>query len=157
MILLRCAEMSGHARAQHADDDVTDADVLQAAEFRRLLRRFLAHGDAAVRRTGLTPQRYLLLLAIEGASDTSRTRSIGQLAEDLQLAQSSVTELVDRAEAAGLVVRASADGDARTVLVRLSETGDDRLRAAVTAVRREREQLLEHLEQARSHFSGQYA
>jgi len=75
------------------------------------------------------------------------------LADDLQLAQSSATELVDRAEAAGLVVRASADGDARTVLVRLSAAGDDRLRAAIAAVRSEREQLLARLDEARSHLS----
>jgi DNA-binding MarR family transcriptional regulator len=133
---------------------VTDDEILRAAEFRRRLRRFLAHGDAAVRRAGLTPQRYLLLLAIEGAPDMTKTRSIGQLAEDLELAQSSVTELVDRAQTAGLVVRGPADGDARTVLVRLSEAGGDRLRAALVAVRSEREQLLEHLDEARSHFSA---
>ena len=135
------------------EQDVTQDEILQTAEFRRLLRRFLAHGDAAVREAGLTPQRYLLLLAIEGAADMSRTRSIGRLADDLQLAQSSVTELVDRAKAAGLVVRASADGDARTVLVRLSAAGNDRLRAAIAAVRSEREQLLARLDEARSHLS----
>jgi DNA-binding MarR family transcriptional regulator len=135
------------------EQHVTQNEILQTAEFRRLLRRFLAHGDAAVREAGLTPQRYLLLLAIEGAADMSRTRSIGQLADDLQLAQSSATELVDRAQAGGLVVRASADGDARTVLVRLSAAGDDRLRAAIAAVRSEREQLLARLDEARSHLS----
>ena len=86
---------------------IPQEEVLQAAEFRRLLRRFLAHGDAGVRRAGLTPQRYLLLLAVKGAPDRTETRSIGQLSDDLQLAQSSVTELVDRAEAAGLVARAT--------------------------------------------------
>ena len=45
---------------------VTLDEVLRAAEFRRLLRRFLAHGDVRVRQAGLTPQRYLLLLAIKG-------------------------------------------------------------------------------------------
>src|SRR5205085_10428535 len=97
--------------------DVDQHEVMRAAEFRRLLRRFTAHGDTAVRRAGLTPQRYLLLLAIKGAADGSQSRSIGQLTDDLQLAQSSVTEQVDRAEAAGLVVRAGAETDGRTVLV----------------------------------------
>lgn len=137
--------------------DVTRDEILRTAEFRRLLRRFLAHGDAAVRGAELTPQRYLLLLAIEGAPDMSQTRSIGQLAHDLQLAQSSVTELVDRAEGAGLVARVAADGDARTVLVRLTESGDDHLRAAIMAVRSEREQLLEHLDEAHSHLAGRHA
>ncbi len=131
---------------------ITKGEVLQAAEFRRQLRRFVAHGDAGVRQAGLTPQRYLLLLAVKGAPDGSETRSIGQLSDDLQLAQSSVTELVDRAEAAGLVARAPGDSDARTVLVRLQPTGEERLMAALTLVRAEREQLLEHLDRARHHL-----
>ncbi len=131
---------------------ITQAEVLQAAEFRRLLRRFLAHGDAGVRRAGLTPQRYLLLLAVKGAPDGSETRSIGRLSDDLQLAQSSVTELVDRAEAAGLVARAAGNSDARTVLVRLQPAGEERLMAALAAVRAEREQLLAHLDRARHHL-----
>jgi DNA-binding MarR family transcriptional regulator len=131
---------------------ITKDEVLQAAEFRRQLRRFLAHGDAGVRRAGLTPQRYLLRLADMGAPDGSETRSIGQLSDDLQLAQSSVTELVDRAEAAGLVVRATGDADARTVLVRLQPAGEERLMAALAVVRADREQLLEHLDRARHHL-----
>jgi DNA-binding MarR family transcriptional regulator len=131
---------------------ITKGEVLQAAEFRRQLRRFLAHGDAGVRRAGLTPQRYLLLLAVKGAPDGSETRSIGQLSDDLQLAQSSVTELVDRAEAANLVVRATGDADGRTVLVRLQPAGEERLMTALTVVRAEWEQLLERLDRARHHL-----
>lgn len=146
--------MARHHSAAPTDEHVTRDEILRAAEFRRLLRRFLAHGAAAVRQAGLTPQHYMLLLAIQGAPDMTETRSIGQLADDLQLARSSVTELVDRTEAAGLVVRTSADGDARTVLVRLSGAGNDRLRAAISAVRSEREQLLEHLDEVRSHLTA---
>jgi DNA-binding MarR family transcriptional regulator len=127
-------------------------EVMRAAEFRRLLRRFLAHGDLRVRQAGLTPQRYLLLLAIKGAPDGSQARSIGQLTDDLQLAQSSVTELVDRAEAARLVARASGSADARTVLVRLSPAGEERLSRALLSVRADREQLLAHLDRARLHL-----
>src|SRR6478609_5051774 len=131
---------------------ISQDEVLHAAEFRRLLRRFLAHGDVRVRGAGLTPQRYLLLLAVKGAPDRSETRSIGQLTDDLQLAQSSVTELVDRAETAGLVVRSAGDADARTVLVRLRPAGEERLAAALVAIRAEREQLLARLDRARHHL-----
>src|ERR1043165_3612786 len=89
------------------------ADVRDAAELRRRLRRFLAHGDAVVRRCGLTPQRYLLLLAVKGAPDGTEMRTIGGVADDLQLAQSSATELVDRAEQAGLVERTTSPDDCR--------------------------------------------
>jgi DNA-binding MarR family transcriptional regulator len=50
------------------------------------------------------------------------------------------------------VVRAAGNADARTVLVRLSPAGEDRLALALTAVRAEREQLLEHLDRARLHL-----
>jgi DNA-binding MarR family transcriptional regulator len=63
-----------------------------------------------------------------------------------------VTELVDRAEAAGLVARATGDADARTVLVRLEPAGEERLMAALVVVRAEREQLLAHLDRARHHL-----
>jgi DNA-binding MarR family transcriptional regulator len=131
---------------------VTLEEVLQAAEFRRRLRRFIAKGDTHVRRAGLTPQRYLLMLAIKGAPDGSEARTIGQLADDLALAQSSVTELVDRAAAVGLVVRVPGGDDARTVLVRLSDVGEDRLLRALVAVRADRQQLLEDLDGARHHL-----
>lgn len=132
--------------------DVPLEEILRAAEFRRRLRRFTAQGDAHVRQAGLTPQRYLLLLTIKGAPDGSETRTIGQLADDLQLAQSSVTELVDRAAAVGLVARTPGDDDARTVLVRLSPKGEERLLRALLAVRADREQLLAHLDGARPHL-----
>jgi len=137
---------------QPAGPSVPLDEVLRAAEFRRRLRRFIAHGDAHVRQAGLTPQRYLLLLAIKGAPDGSEARTIGQLADDLQLAQSSVTELVDRATTVGLVVRVPGDDDARTVLVRLSGKGEERLERALLAVRADREQLLAHLDGARRHL-----
>jgi DNA-binding MarR family transcriptional regulator len=136
-----------------ADHRIADLDeVLDAAEFRRLLRRFEAHVDAHVRKAGLTPQRYMLLLAIKGAPDASETRSIGQLAEDLQLAQSSLTELVGRAETAGLVVRVAGTEDGRTVLVRLSPAGETRLATALAAVRGERTELLDRLDRIRRHL-----
>lgn len=127
-------------------------EVARVAEFRAALRQFLRRAERNARGAGLTPQRYLLLLAVKGAPDRTETRSIGQLSDDLQLAQSSVTELVDRAEAAGLVARATGNSDARTVLVRLEPAGEERLMAALTSVRAEREQLLERLDRARHHL-----
>jgi DNA-binding MarR family transcriptional regulator len=125
----------------------------RAAELRRRLRRFLAHGDAAVRRCGLTPQRYLLLLAVKGAPDGTQTRTIGDVADDLQLAQSSATELVDRAEASGLVVRMASPHDGRVVRIKLSPAGEERLARAFGALSRDRLQLLEHLDHARMHLA----
>jgi DNA-binding MarR family transcriptional regulator len=124
------------------------SDVQDAAELRRGLRRFLAHGDAAVRRCGLTPQRYLLLLSVKGAPDGSESRSIGEIADDLQLAQSSTTGLVDRAEAAGLVARTFSPTDGRVVRLMLTPEGERRLTEAFTALTGDRAELLAHLEHA---------
>jgi DNA-binding MarR family transcriptional regulator len=130
------------------------ADVQEAAELRRRLRRFLAHGDSTVRSCGLTPQRYVLLLAVKGARDGSETRTIGGLAADLQLAQSSATELVDRAEAAGLIVRTASPHDGRVVTISLSDEGEARFAAAFRALGGGRAELLAYLDHARRHLAG---
>src|SRR5438094_1892685 len=78
-------------------------DVVRAAEFRAALRRFMHRSERIARRSGLTPQRYLLLLMIKGSPDRSEQSTVTELAERLQLAQSTVTELVSRAEEVGLV------------------------------------------------------
>jgi DNA-binding MarR family transcriptional regulator len=121
----------------------------EAAELRRRLRSFLSHADATVRGCGLTPQRYLLLLAIKGAPDGSQSRTVGDLAGDLGLAQSSATELVDRAAAAGLVERGDSPDDGRVVWLRLSEHGEQRLAEAFVALHEERHHLLAQLDHAR--------
>ena len=54
------------------------------------------------RAAGLTPQRYLLLLMIKGAPGGDEQSTVTELSERLQLAQSTVTELVSRAEEIGL-------------------------------------------------------
>src|SRR5881396_3113011 len=71
-------------------------EVARVAEFRASLRRFLRRSERNARAAGLTPQRYLLLLMIKGAADHSEQSTVTELAERLQLAQSTVTELVRR-------------------------------------------------------------
>lgn len=128
--------------------------VVVAAEFRAALRAFLRRSEVVARRSGLTPQRFLLLLMIKGASDRSERASIGDLIERLQLAQSSVTELVTRAEKVGLVEKQQSGPDRRVVSVRITEEGERRLTACFTALDPERRRLFEVLarvtEQARS-------
>src|SRR6476659_8735494 len=82
---------------------VSSDDYASAAEFRSLLRRFLRHSEEVSRRHGLTPQQYLLLLMIKASEGTQEPATIGRLVESLALTQSTVTELVQRAEEAGLV------------------------------------------------------
>jgi len=110
-----------------------------AAKFRAELRRFLRRSEDAARSSGITPRQHLLLLQIEGASD--QTTTVSELVSTLALTQSAVTELVQRAEAAGLVQRATSSEDARVVHLSLSELGKDRLAAVHDALGPERAQL----------------
>src|SRR4051794_10450698 len=130
--------------------DLQAAEVASVAEFRAALRKFLRRSERIARQSGLTPQRHLLLLMIKGAPDGSEKSTVTELAERLQLAQSTVTELVRRAEEAGLVEREQSSSDGRVAHLRLSAEGERRLTAAFTELDTERRQLREafaHLEQ----------
>jgi DNA-binding MarR family transcriptional regulator len=72
--------------------------MIAAAELRASLRRFFRTSERVARRAGLTPQRYLLLLLVKGMPDGSERATVGELTKRLQLAQGTVTELVQRAE-----------------------------------------------------------
>ena len=116
-------------------------DVVAVAEFRTALRRFLRRSERVARQSGLTPQRYLLLLMIKGAAGGTQQSTVTELADRLQLAQSTVTELVRRAEEVGLIVREPSPHDARVAHLRLTPEGDRRLMQSITLLTTERAQL----------------
>jgi DNA-binding MarR family transcriptional regulator len=115
--------------------------VARVAEFRAALRRFLRKSERVARASGLTPQRYLLLLMIKGAPNRSEQSTVTELADRLQLAQSSVTELVRRAEEVGLVRREASSADGRVAHLRLTPEGERRLARSFTSLAAEREEL----------------
>lgn len=114
---------------------------MHVAAFRAALRSFLRETERAARTNGLTPQRYLLLLMIKGAPDGSEQATVTDLVDRLGVAQSTVTELVNRAEEMGLVERAPADHDGRVAYLRLTDEGERLLAAAFTRLDVERAQL----------------
>ena len=118
-------------------------DVVAVAEFRTALRRFLRRSERVARQSGLTPQRYLLLLMIKGAAGGAQRSTVTELADRRQLAQSTVTELVRRAEETGLVAREQSAQDARVAHLRLTPEGDRRLMQSFTILATERAQLRE--------------
>ncbi len=126
-----------------AQDQLSTQDVIAVAEFRSALRHFLRRSEKIARRSGLTPQRYTLLMMIKGSRDGSEQSTVTELADRLQLAQSTVTELVRRAESAGLIEREQSQRDARVAHLRLTAEGDRRLMLSFTALEQEREQLRE--------------
>jgi DNA-binding MarR family transcriptional regulator len=116
-------------------------DVMAVAEFRAALRQFLRRSERVARQSGLTPQRHLLLMMIKGAPGADEQSTVTELSDRLQLAQSTVTELVRRAEEAGLVQRRQSPRDARVAYLRLSAEGERRLMLSFTALADERAQL----------------
>jgi len=132
----------------------TTEEAARVAEFRAALRRFLRITERNARAARLTPQRYLLLLMIKGAADHSERSTVTELAERLQLAQSTVTELVRRAEEIGLVERERSAVDGRIAHLRLTPEGERRLAEAFTSNDSERRALLEAFESLQGHVTA---
>lgn len=118
-------------------------DVIAVADFRAALRGFMRQSERIARHHGLTPQRYTLLLMIKGSPSGKEQSTVTELAERMQLAQSTVTELVSRAEEVGLVARAQSTDDARVAHLRLTEEGERRLMQSFTELAKERDQVRE--------------
>jgi DNA-binding MarR family transcriptional regulator len=104
-------------------EPLTKEDFEALARFRFAIRRYLRFSEETVRRHGVTPQQYQLMLALKGfpGRDWAVVREI---AERLQLRHHSVVELVDRAQSQGLVRRTTDPDDARAVRVTLTDHGE---------------------------------
>lgn len=131
--------------------DLTDKEYEALAGFRYALRRFLRFSEEQAREAGLTPNQHQLLLAVRGHPGPGAP-SATDLAERLQLRNHSVVELLDRAEAAGLVRRDKDPDDRRRQLVTLTDDGQALLgglssvhRAELRRFRRELNALLDEL------------
>jgi DNA-binding MarR family transcriptional regulator len=115
--------------------------VMRVAQFRVELRKFLHRHEQMSRAGGLTPQRYLLLLFVKGAPDGSERARLTDLAERLLLDRNTVTELVARTEADGLLRRSGSTEDRRSVYVRLTPEGERRLARVLDATDADRRAL----------------
>ncbi|HEY8409241.1 MAG TPA: MarR family transcriptional regulator [Gaiellaceae bacterium] len=120
--------------------------VIRIAAFRSQLRSFLRHSERRCLSLGLTPQRFVLLLLIDGAPDGSRRASFTDLAARLELERNTVTELCARAEEAGLIAREGSAVDKRVVYLRLTKDGDRLLQRALAETDDVRRELLEAFE-----------
>lgn len=122
--------------------------VRATAAFRASLRRFERTSERIGLERGLTPRRYLLLLMIKGAPDGSERATVSDLTDRMQLAQHTVTELVARADAAGLIRRERSADDGRVCYLRLTAEGERRLARAFSDLDTERRALMAALKQA---------
>ena len=102
---------------------LTQQDFERLLEFRVTLRRFQRWSEDQAQAEGLTHVQHQLLVAVKGHPG-NMPPTIGDLAGYLLLRPHSTVELVDRAEAAGLVERTPDGDDGRVVRVRLTIEGD---------------------------------
>ena len=102
---------------------LSQRDFERLLEFRGTLRRFQRWSEDQAQAAGLTQVQHQLLVAIKGHPG-GMLPTVGELAGYLFLRPHSTVELVDRAEAAGLVERTPDDDDGRVVRVRLTREGD---------------------------------
>ncbi|CCG02957.1 MarR family winged helix-turn-helix transcriptional regulator [Blastococcus saxobsidens] len=110
-------------------------DFEDLARFRFGIRRYLRFSEETVRRHGVTPQHYQLMLALKGFPERDWA-TVSELADRLQLRHHSVVELVNRAQAQGLVDRAPHPTDARAVRVVLTAEGE-RILGRLSALHRD--------------------
>jgi len=111
-------------------------DVRNLTRFRYAIRKLLRSSEEAARQIGLTPQQHQIMLGVAGFTGGG-SATIGELAEFLQVRHHTVVGLVDRAEALGLVRRATSAEDRREVEVTLTADGLRKLRALAPQHRKE--------------------
>lgn len=139
-------------RAGVAEREVSLREYMRLAEFRARLREFLRHSERTCARWDLTPQRYLLLLAIKGAPDGSERMSFTELSARLQLSRNTVTELCARAEEAGLVTREPSEVDLRVVYLRVTKEAERRLAGVIGESDSYRSELIASFEELTDSF-----
>jgi len=111
---------------------VSDDEYQRLLRFRTGLRRFERWSEQQAEAAGLTSAQHQLLLAVRGHPDR-RGPTIGEIAEYLMLRHHSTVELIDRAEAAGLVRRTPDTADRRVVRLRATPHGNAVLRRLTRA------------------------
>jgi DNA-binding MarR family transcriptional regulator len=138
-------------RAAKNRPNLAPADYELLAKFRYTLRKFLGFSEAAAVKHGVMPQQYQALLAIEGFPGRNWV-SVGELAEQMQVAHHSAVGLVDRMQTLGLVARTPSSEDRRRVQVSITPKGRAILEKLYLAHRKELQsvgpQLIELLRRA---------
>ena len=127
-----------------ASPRVTKKEYEKLAAFRFNLRQFLRFSEVAARSAGLTSQQHQALLSIKGFPD-GKVITIGELAEQLQVAHHTAVELVDRLTLGDLVLREASTVDRRHVHLKLTDRGVEILEALTWVHREELRRLSRRL------------
>lgn len=86
---------------------------------RRVIRATDLHSRNLIKTTGLTAPQLLLLLTIRDKGEVT----IGELAQDMNLSQATVTNILDRLEGRGYIYREKSSQDKRKVHAYLTDKG----------------------------------
>ncbi len=97
---------------------------------RQIIRVTDMHDKQLSRMTGLTLPQLMTMQTLE----TEGAITIGVLARKMNLAQATVTSIIDRLELKGLVRRERSQSDKRKVLVSPTAAGTERLQSAPTTL-----------------------
>ena len=114
---------------------------------REALRVFERRSEDISRANGLTTRSYLLLLMIKTSRELSEAATPDELERRLQLAKSTVAELLQRVENQGLVRRGLHPARRGGIVVRLTTKGERRLEGVYDALGPERDHLLRLLDE----------
>lgn len=120
--------------------EVSQTEYETLATFRHSVRKFLHFSEQAARKVGLPPRQHQALLAIRGAPP-GEPITVGALAGYLVSKPHTVSELVNRLEAHGLVNKHQGEQDARQVVIELTEQGQEILETLSAAHRDELRRL----------------
>jgi DNA-binding MarR family transcriptional regulator len=118
---------------------VNSATYEDAAALREALRLFDRRSEEVTRRHELTPRSYALLLMIKTGREDSGRATPDELERRLQLAKSTVAELLQRVERQGLITRELHPSRRGAIIFGLTREGGRRLEAAVKELGSERE------------------
>lgn len=97
-------------------------DVL--VTLRQIIRATDMHSKQLVKRYGLTAPQLMVLKEIMADEDIN----IGKVAKKVSLSQATVTNIIDRLEARGMVTRERSSEDKRRVMVRVTDKTRDILK-----------------------------
>lgn len=131
------ADPIAHAQERWAAEGWADAADGMAAvtSLMRAQQIVLARVEAALRPHGVSFARYETLMLLRFSRRGSLPMS--RISERLQVHQSSVTNAVDRLEAAGLVTRSPHPADRRATLVALTTAGRELTDKATDSINRD--------------------
>ena len=113
--------------ANDAKQDLTRSisdNVLIA--IRKIIQSIDLNSRSLVKRVGLTGPQLVILREVADSGEVS----VGKVARAISLSQGTVTDIVERMEKRGLVVRRRSDYDRRRVLVHATEAGKQLLEKA---------------------------